>query len=175
MGIVTGAVAAYLIGCVPTARAVSKLAPAARWSHWAQVLADALKGVLAFHLFAPVTSVGQALTVAAVVAGDQWPAFGREVGRSGLAPCVAAMTALTPVSLVVWGLFWGVGFAASGYFSIARVVATLALPFGLGFATGWPLGLSALPACLMVLERQRRPLRQLLRGEESKHHWRTDA
>jgi len=85
------------------------------------------------------------------------------------------MTALTPVSIVVWGLFWGAGFAASGYFSIARIVATLALPFGLGFATGWPLGLSALPACLMVLERQRRPLRQLLRGLESKHHWRTEA
>ncbi len=175
MGIVTGAAAAYLVGCVPAARLTNHVTQGRPWAPWASLAADALKGAVAIMMFAPVSSVGQALTVAAVVAGDQWPAFGRQTGRSGLAVCVAAMTTLTPVTLVVWGLGWGIGFVISGYFTVARLVGTVLLPLLLGFATGWPLGLAVLPACIMVLERQRGSLKRLLRGEEAKHYWRADA
>ncbi|MFI5208707.1 MAG: glycerol-3-phosphate acyltransferase [Gemmatimonadales bacterium] len=175
MGIVSGAVAAYLVGCVPLARLTNHVTQGRPWAPWASLAADALKGVLATLLFAPVGSVGQALTVAAVVAGDQWPVFGRQTGRSGLVVCIAAMTALTPVTLVVWGLGWGIGFVSSGYFSLARLVGTALLPVLLGLATGWPLGLAVLPACIMVLERQRGSLKRLLRGQEAKHYWRAEA
>jgi glycerol-3-phosphate acyltransferase PlsY len=175
MGIVSGAVAAYLVGCVPLARLTNHVTQGRPWAPLASLAADALKGVLATLLFAPVSTVGQSLTVAAVVAGDQWPAFGRETGRSGLVVLVAAMTALTPVTLVAWGLGWGIGFVISGYFSVARLFGTALLPVLLGFATGWPLGLAVLPACIMVLERQRGPLRRLLRGQEAKHYWRAEA
>ena len=174
MGIVSGAVAAYLVGCVPLARLTDHMTKGRPWAPWASLAADALKGVLATALFAPVGSVGQALTVAAVVAGDQWPVFG-QARRSGLVVCVAAMTALTPVTLVVWGVGWGIGFVISGYFTVARLVGTALLPVLLGLATGWPLGLAALPACIMVLERQRGSLKRLLRGQEAKHYWRAEA
>ncbi|MFI5280054.1 MAG: glycerol-3-phosphate acyltransferase [Gemmatimonadales bacterium] len=175
MGIVTAAVAAYLVGCVPLARLTNHLTQGRPWAPWASLAADALKGVLAILVFAPVGTVGQALTVAAVVAGDQWPALGRETGRSGLTVCVAAITALTPVTIVVWGLAWGIGFVISGYRSVARLVGAALLPLLLGLATGWPLGLAALPACIMVLERQRGSLKRMLRGQEAKHHWRVEA
>jgi glycerol-3-phosphate acyltransferase PlsY len=126
-------------------------------------------------LFAPVGTVGQALAACAVVAGDQWPALGKETGRSGLTVWIAAMTALTPMALVVFGLGWGIGFVLSGYHAVARMVAVLLLPVLLGLATGWPLGLAALPACVMVLERQRGSLKRVLRGQEAKHHWRAEA
>jgi glycerol-3-phosphate acyltransferase PlsY len=175
MGIVTGAAAAYLVGCVPLARLTNHLTKGRPWAPWASLAADALKGVLAVALFAPVGSVGQALTVAAVVAGDQWPAFGREKGRSGLVVCVAAMTALTPVTLVAWGVGWSIGFVLSGYHSVGRLFGTALLPVLLGLATGWPLGLAVLPACIMVLERQRGSLKRMLRGLEPKHHWRVEV
>lgn len=175
MGIVTGAVAAYLVGCAPLARLTNHLTQGRPWAPWASVAADALKGVVAVLLFAPVSTVGQALTVVAVVAGDQWPAFGRETGRSGLAVTVAAMTALTPVTPPVFAVAWGIGFVLSGYLSVARVVGAALLPLLLGLATGWPLGLAALPACIMVLERQRGSLKRVLRGQEAKHYWRAEA
>jgi glycerol-3-phosphate acyltransferase PlsY len=175
VGIVTGAVAAYLVGCVPLARLSNHLTRGRSWAPWASLTADALKGVLAIVLFAPVGSVGQSLTVAAVVAGDQWPALGKEAGRSGHVVFLAAMTALTPVTLLAFCLGWGVGFVSSGYFSVARLVGIALLPALLAFSTGWPLGLAALPACIMVLERQRGSLKRMLRGQEAKHHWRAKA
>jgi len=175
MGIVTGAVAAYLVGCVPVARLTNQLTKGRRWAPWASLAADALKGVAAILLFAPVSTVGVSLTLAAVVAGDQWPALGRETGRSGLAVCVAAITALTPVAIAAWLLGWAFGFVVSGYVTVARLVGVLLLPVLLAFLTGWPLGLAALPACIMVLERQRRSVKRLLRGQEAKHYWRIEA
>jgi glycerol-3-phosphate acyltransferase PlsY len=175
MGIVSGAVAAYLIGCVPSARLTTDIAGNRTWAPWARVAADALKGALAVSLFAPYSAVGLSLVTAAVVAGDQWPIIGREQGRSGLVVCVAATTTLTPVALVVWAIGWGLGFVASGYHTVARLVATALLPVLLGLAAGWPIGLAALPSCLLVLERQRLPLKRLLRGQEAKHHWRVEA
>jgi glycerol-3-phosphate acyltransferase PlsY len=76
---------------------------------------------------------------------------------------------------VVWALGWALGFVVSGYRSVARVTSTLLLPVLLGLATGWPLGLAALAACIMVLERQRGALKRMLRGQEPKHYWRAEA
>jgi len=175
MGIVTGAVAAYLVGCVPAARVVSRLAAGRRWAPWAALAADAVKGFAAMALFAPVSSLGQSLTLTALVAGDQWPAFGNETGRPGVAAAGGAITALTPVAPFVWLVLWAVGFTASGFLTLALVVATALFAPALGFVAGWPLGLIALPACVMVLERQRAALSRVRAGVESKHHWRTES
>ena len=175
MGIVSGAVAAYLIGCAPSSRIASRLVKNPAWTAWAGRLADLAKGYLALSLFGPVGSTGQALTLAAVVAGDQWPAMGREIGREGMWTGLGGLVGLTPVAPLVWAAFWGVGFAATGYFAMARITAMLALPLALGLTAGWPLGLAAIPACILMLERQRRPLRSVLRGEQLKHHWRPQS
>ena len=172
MGIVTGAVAAYLVGCVPAARIVTRLGGRRRWVPWVAPAADALKGFAAIAMFGPVTTIGQALTVTAVVAGDQWPVFGSEIGRPGLATAGGAMTALTPVAPFIWAVLWAVGFTATGFLTVACAIATALFGPALGWFAGWPLGLIALPSCLMLLERQRAALRRVLRGEEPKHHWR---
>ena len=83
-----------------------------------------------------------------------------------------AVTTLTPVALLAWGLFWAVGFVISGYFTIGTLIGTMLLPVSLGLMAGWPLGLCTVPACLLVVERQRLLLRTLLRGQAFKHYWR---
>jgi glycerol-3-phosphate acyltransferase PlsY len=175
MGIVTGAAAAYLVGCVPVARFVSYLARGRPWAPLAARLADFAKGFSAIVLFAPVSSVGQALTLTALVAADQWPAVGKETGRLGLWAAAGAMTALTPVAPLVWGVLWAIGFVASGYLVAGRLLALVFFSLALGFVAGWPLGLISLPACVMVLERSRADFGRVVRGEEAKHHWRDDG
>ena len=64
------------------------------------------------------------------------------------------------------------GDARSGPITVACAIATALFGPALGWFAGWPLGLIALPSCLMLLERQRAALRRVLRGEEPKHHWR---
>ncbi len=171
MGIISGAVAAYLVGCVPAARVVSSLASDRRWAPAAAALADAAKGFIALWLFAPTGSVGQAFILTALVAGDQWPVFGRDVGRSGQWALLGAIAEVTPVAPVLWAVLWGIGFVASGYLTIGKAVATALLPPLLGFVAGGPLGWIALPGCVMVLERSREAIRQARAGGESKHYW----
>lgn len=171
MGIISGAVAAYLVGCVPAARVASSLAAGRRWAPWVGPLADAAKGFLALWLLSPNGSVAQALVFTAFVAGDQWPIFGRETGRSGQWAMLGAITEITPVAPPVWAVLWGIGFVASGYFAIGKAVANALLPLLLGFLAGGPLGWIALPGCAMVLERSREAVRAARRGEEPKHYW----
>jgi hypothetical protein len=115
MGIISGAVAAYLVGCVPIARLASRYVAGRPVEPWVAGLADVVKGFAAVALFAPVGSLHQALIVTAVVAGDQWPVFGREVGRSGHWTFLGAMTVLTPMAPVIWAVLWALGFVASGH------------------------------------------------------------
>ena len=171
MGIISGAVAAYLVGCVPAARLVSERAAGRRWTPWAAALADVAKGFLALWLLAPVGSMGQAFILTAVVAGDQWPVFGKDIGRSGQWVLLGAIADVTPVAPPLWAVLWGIGFVASGYFTIGKAVATALLPPVLGFVAGWPLGWIALPGCAMVLERSREAVRRAQSGEEPKHYW----
>ena len=171
MGIISGAAAAYLIGCVPAARVASGLAAGRRWAPWVGPLADVAKGFFALWLLAPTASMGQALIVTAVVAGDQWPVFGREIGRSGQWALLGALAEVTPVAPPLWAVLWGIGFVVSGYFAIGRAVATALLPPLLGFVAGGPLGWIALPGCVMVLERSRELVRRAWAGDEPKHYW----
>src|SRR5262249_54840848 len=76
---------AYLVGCVPAASLVAALAQDWKHARVAVALTDFLKGLLAVLFLAPVGlgSISQALVLTALVAGDQWPAWGRERGRLG--------------------------------------------------------------------------------------------
>jgi len=175
MGIVSGAVAAYLVGCVPAARVVSGWASGTRWQTWAGPLTDLAKGFLALWLFSATGSIMQAFTLTAVVAGDQWPVVGKDIGRSGQWVLLGAIAEVTPVAPPIWAVLWGVGFVASGYFAIGKAVATLLLPPVLGFVAGWPLGWIALPGCAMVVERSRNTIREARAGGEPKHHWNSSS
>jgi glycerol-3-phosphate acyltransferase PlsY len=169
--IVAPAVGAYLVGCVPTARLVSRLAGERAWTPWAGALADALKGFLAVGLLSPATSLGPALAATAVIAGHQWPIAGR-TGERGLATAAGALTAITPIGVPLWGVIWAVVFVASGYNSLAVALASLLVVPAIGLVAGWPLALLALPLAAMVLERMRAALRRCLLGTEQKYLWR---
>ena len=172
MSIIIGAAAAYLVGCVPAARLVRRLAAGRPWVEAAAAGADFLKGFGAMAFFSPdASALGQALTVTAVVAGDQWPFAGGDTGKLGFWTAFGALTALTPITPFVFGVLWGTGFVLTGFLAVGRLVGLALFWLALGFVAGWPLGLAALPACAMVLERSLPDYHRWRRGELPKLNW----
>jgi glycerol-3-phosphate acyltransferase PlsY len=172
MRIILVALAAYLIGCVPIAQFVARMTTGKPWGPFAETVAGFAKGFIVIAIFQPVPAIHQALILTALLSGDQWPIWNRESGRLGLAAAGGAMTALTPVAPLVWGVLWGVGFVATGYRTVGRVAALALFWVGLGLVAGWPIGLVSLPACFMILAKSRDDLKRLKLGVEPKHHWR---
>ena len=172
MNIVIAAAVAYLVGCAPVAQLVARYTHGRPWGPFAETVAGFAKGFAVIAFFQPVPSVHQALLLTALVAGDQWPIHNREGGRLGLAAAGGAMTALTPIAPIVWGILWGLGFVITGYRIVGRVVALCAFGIMLGVVAGWPLGLVSLPACAMILVKSRDDIVKYRLGHEPKHHWR---
>ena len=169
------AAGAYLLGCVPAARLVRRVAGDARWAPWAAAATDALKGYAAVSLFSPALALGPALAATAVVAGHQWPVLWGVPGREpGVAVAGGAVTAISPIAAPLWAFVWGVVFAATGYATLATAVACLLAVPALGLLAGWPIAFMAVPAGAMVLERLREGVRRVLRGDESRYRWRVE-
>lgn len=177
MRLLVAAIAAILIGSLPTKRltGAAVLGAAAPWASGAAALADVLKGFLAVAVIAGPGPWAQAICATAVVAAHQWPLFGSERGLRGTAVALGALTAVTPIAAPLWGVFWGLGFVASGYPAAGFVGGAVMLPVALGFVAGWPMALTALPVCALLCERLRQPLREALAGRAAKHHWRGGA
>jgi len=188
------AVAAYLLGSLPSAYLVVRFAkgPDLRtvesgnvgalnafratglgWVGVVVLILDVGKGVLAVLLAGdgagPVT---QSLVATLVVAGHNYPIWLRGKGGKGLAAAAGSLSMLTPLSVPLWGLVWALGYALSGYIALGIVVATAVLPIVLGFVAGWAYAGASLPVCLLVLVRHRGKMRRLLLGAEPKHYWR---
>jgi len=191
------AAAAYLLGSLPSAYLVVRFAkgPDLRtvesgnvgalnafratglgWVGVAVLILDVAKGVLAVLLAGdgagPAT---QSLVATLVVAGHNYPLWLRGKGGKGLAAAAGALTMITPLSVPLWGVVWGVGYVLSGYIALGIIVATAILPILLGVFAGWAYALAALPVCLLVLIRHREKMRRLLLGTEPKHYWRHKA
>lgn len=175
MRILIAAVVAYLVGCVPLAQFIEKRFGRQPWVNLAATVAGFAKGFLVIALFHPPSSIAQALIVTALVSGDQWPIQNRESGRLGLAVAGGAMTVLTPITPLVWGVLWGLGFVVTGYRLVGRLIALLLFWIVLGLVAGWPLGLISLPASFMILAKSRDHVTRLRAGLEPKHHWREDG
>lgn len=188
------AVAAYLVGSLPSAYLVVRFAkgPDLRavesgsvgalnafratglgWVGVVVLVLDVGKGVLAMLLAGdgagPVT---QSLVATMVVAGHNWPVWLRGKGGKGLAAAAGALSMLTPLSVPLWGLVWALGYVLSGYIALGIVAATALLPLLLGIVAGWAYAAAALPVCVLVLVRHREKMRRLLLGAEPKHYWR---
>ena len=115
------------------------------------------------------------MVTALAVAGHNWPIWLGGKGGKGLATAAGALTLITPLSVPLWGVIWGLAYVTSGYLALATIVATAALPILLGIFAGWAYGLLALPTALLVLARHREKMRRLLLGAEPKHYWRGGA
>jgi glycerol-3-phosphate acyltransferase PlsY len=191
------AIAAYLIGSLPSAFVVVRLtrgtdlrvlesgsvgalnafrATGAGWIGVIVLLLDVGKGMLAVVLAGDGAGLPTlALVTALAVAGHNWPIWLGGKGGKGLATAAGALTLITPLSVPLWGVVWGLGYVASGYITLGTIVATAVLPVLLGLLAGWAYGLAAVPACLLVLARHRDKMRRLLLGAEPKHYWRGRA
>jgi glycerol-3-phosphate acyltransferase PlsY len=194
MRLVALAVAAYLLGSLPSAYIVVRLArgtdvrradsgnvgalnafraTGSGWIGIAVLVLDVGKGVLAVSLAGGGAGLAaQSLLATLVVAGHNWPVWLRGRGGKGLAAAAGSLTMITPLAVPLWAVIWALGYATSGYISLGIILATAALPALLGFLAGWAYGLAALPACLLVLARHREKVRRLLLGAEPKHYWR---
>ncbi|HXY68703.1 MAG TPA: glycerol-3-phosphate acyltransferase [Gemmatimonadales bacterium] len=191
------AVAAYLLGSLPSAYLVVRFAkgPDLRavesgsvgalnafratgqgWVGVVVLILDVLKGALAVLLAGGGAGLmTQALCAALVVVGHNYPVWLRGRGGKGLAAAAGALTVITPLSVPLWGVVWGLGYVASGYIVVGTIAATAILPLLVGLWAGWAYALAALPVCLLVLARQREKVRKLLLGAEPKHYWRRKA
>jgi glycerol-3-phosphate acyltransferase PlsY len=188
------AVAAYLLGSLPSAYLVVRFAkgPDLRtvesgnvgalnafratglgWVGVVVLLLDVGKGVLAVVLAGdgagPAT---QSLAATLVVVGHNYPLWLRGRGGKGLSAAAGALSVLTPLSVPLWGLVWALGYVVSGYIAFGVVLATAVLPLLLGMLAGWAYAAASLPVCLLVLVRHREKMRRLLLGAEPKHYWR---
>ena len=176
LSILLGAVAAYLVGCVPIASFVRHLVAGRPWADAAVIAADFIKGfgVMAF-LSPDASALGQALVLAAVVAGEQWPIVGGDTGKVAFWTAFGAFAALTPIAPVIFGVAWGIGFVTTGYLAVGRLAGVTFTWLCLGVVAGWPLGLAALPASWLVLQRLQPDYARWRRGDLPKLHWNSDA
>lgn len=197
MRILALAIAAYLIGSLPSAFVVVRLsrgtdlravesgsvgalnafrATGAGWIGVVVLILDIGKGILAVVLAGDGASLATlAMVTALAVAGHNWPIWLGGQGGKGLATAAGALTLVTPLSVPLWGVLWGLGYVISGYIALGTIVATALLPLALGIFAGWAYGLAALPTALLVLARHREKMRRLLLGAEPKHYWRAGA
>jgi len=197
MRILALAIAAYLIGSLPSAFVVVRLsrgtdlrtvesgsvgalnafrATGLGWVGVIVLLIDIGKGMLAVFLAGDGAGLAtQAMMTALAVAGHNWPIWLGGKGGKGLATAAGALTLITPLSVPLWGVIWGLGYVLSGYIAFGTVVATALLPVGLGLIAGWGYGLAAVPTALLILARHREKMRRLLLGAEPKHYWRGGA
>lgn len=197
MRILALAIAAYLIGSLPSAYVVVRLArgkdlravesgsvgalnafraTGAGWIGVVVLLLDIGKGMLAVVLAGDGAGLPTLSMVSALaVAGHNWPIWLGGRGGKGLATAAGALTLITPLSVPLWGILWGLGYVLSGYIALGTILATALLPVALGLIAGWDYGLAALPTCLLILVRHREKMRRLLLGAEPKHYWRGKA
>jgi len=194
MRILALAIAAYLIGSLPSAFVVVRLsrgtdlravdsgsvgalnafrATGAVWVGVVVLILDVGKGMLAVILAGDGAGLPTlAMVTALAVAGHNWPIWLGGKGGKGLATAAGALTLVTPLSVPLWGVIWALGYVASGYIAFGTIVATALLPVALGIIAGWAYGLAALPTAVLVLARHREKMRRLLLGAEPKHYWR---
>jgi len=197
MRILALAIAAYLIGSLPSAFVVVRLArgtdlrtvesgsvgalnafraTGAGWVGVVVLIIDVGKGVLAVFLAGDGAGMATlAMVTAAAVAGHNWPIWLGGKGGKGLATAAGALSLITPLSVPLWGVIWGLGYVLSGYIALGTILATALLPVALGVIAGWGYGLAAVPTALLILARHREKIRRLLLGAEPKHYWRRAA
>jgi acyl phosphate:glycerol-3-phosphate acyltransferase len=134
-------------------------------------LADTLKGFLPVFLFPRIDSVthfGWALAYGvAAILGHVYSIYVGFKGGKGVATSAGVFLALAPLAMLFSLVLWIGLVAATGYVSLASIVAAAAMPL-LVLATGAPTAVLVLSALLaaFVIFAHRTNIRRLARGEE---------
>ena len=110
----------------------------------------------------------------ACILGHSFPIWLRFKGGKGVATSLGVLFGLMPMVSLGVLLLWAVIFKASGYVSLASIVAAVALPLLAGGAQyagwgyGWPCVGFAVIAALLVIMRHRSNIQRLRAGTESR-------
>lgn len=140
---------------------------------------DVLKGVLAVVLVASLLNLTETFDYVflafASVCGHNWTIFLKFKGGKGVATSLGALIGLAlgipPLRLVLTLviLIWIIVFYASGYVSLASIIASVFVPFlVLVFAYSIELVLLGTFFCLFVIIRHRPNIQRLLGGREQR-------
>ena len=191
MDIVAGALVAYLLGSIPTAYLVVRLATGRDIREVGSGNVGALNvkratGSLALALLTLLTDVAKtflalwtverffpaALPFAPffLVLGHNYPVWTGFKGGRGIAVLLASALYLDPQFAVTWVLVWAVGYLLSGYIAVGAMAAHILTPivekvlFG---EVAAPLVLALIPVWMRYLEKAE----LLARGQLRKHYW----
>jgi len=197
--IILSVVASYFIGAIPTAYIIGKaykkidirlygsgnvgatnaFRVLGRWPGMAVLVIDALKGIIPVTIVADVLGLDgifyRVLLGAVAVVGHNWTVFLQFKGGKGIATSLGVLIGLTikivairPV-LFFTILTWLVVFLATGFVSLASMIAAMVLPI-LMVISSQPLELVSLGIifCVFVIFRHRPNIKKLLAGEESR-------
>lgn len=111
----------------------------------------------------------QSVTAAAVIAGHCYSPFLKFRGGKGVASTVAVSLVLCWPAAFAFGAVWLGAYAASGYVSLASILASFALPLGSALAhSDRSTTIFFSLAALFVLFKHRENVRRLLDGRESR-------
>jgi glycerol-3-phosphate acyltransferase PlsY len=108
------------------------------------------------------------------VLGHNFPMWLNFKGGKGVATSLGVIIGMMPLASAIVFIIWGIVLKASGYVSLASIVAASALPvvvIGLTFAGwlhGWANFYFACAAALLVIVRHRDNINRLLAGTESR-------
>jgi glycerol-3-phosphate acyltransferase PlsY len=110
----------------------------------------------------------------ACILGHNFPIWLGFKGGKGVATSLGVFFGLMPLPGLIVLALWGIIFKATGYVSLASIVAAVALPLVatggqyLGWECGWPaVGLAGVAAALVVI-RHRPNIQRLMAGTESR-------
>lgn len=143
------------------------------------LLADALKGLLAVLIAAPLVAQlipgvpADNLRIAAAVAvilGHNYTCWLGFKGGKGIATSAGALSALVPWAFLCILIVWFVVFLLTRYVSLASICGAFVLPFATWFTAGHDLGLTAVTAVLggLAIGRHRRNIQRLMEGKENR-------
>lgn len=197
-GYLATAVAAYLIGSIPTGYLVARsrgidiravgsgnigATNAVRTLGWTAgilvLLVDALKGWLAVAVAAPmVASAFPGVPVdylritagVAVILGHNFTCWLRFKGGKGVATTGGVLAGLVPWTLLIAVGAWGLGTAATRIVSVGSLAAAISLPIATWFTTHHDAGLTIVTGAMGILAiyKHRQNIRRLASGTESR-------
>jgi len=136
---------------------------------------DALKGIIAVYLGRKLIGAIGGFDFAIfsgimAIIGHNWPIYTRFRGGKGIATSLGVIIGLTAKSLLLIIVVWVITFVASGFVSLASVLAAIAYPIAvyLNYSSDYyKLGFAVATAILAVY-RHKSNLQRLFQGKENR-------
>jgi len=121
--------------------------------------------------FMPASMAGIIAGVACIL-GHNFPVWLKFKGGKGVATSLGVVIGLVPLAAVIAFAIWTIVFFASGYVSLASIIAALAVPATVALTARGsdrtPLLVFTLLAALLIVARHRANIQRLLNGTENR-------